>query len=128
MIERRRLLADRYAELLSDIPGLGLPEEPAWARSNWQSFCVRLPARCDQRTVMAAMLDAGVATRRGIMCAHREPAYGVEPWRAGPSGLVESERAQDHCILLPLFHELVVEEQEAVAAALRQACAATAVP
>jgi len=128
MIERRRLLADRYAELLSGIPGLGLPEEPAWARSNWQSFCVRLPAWCDQRQVMEAMLDAGVATRRGIMCAHREPAYGVEPWSTGPSGLIESERAQDHCILLPLFHELLAEDQEAIADALRHACAATAVP
>jgi len=128
MIERRRLLADRYAELLSGLPGLGLPEEPAWARSNWQSFCVRLPAWCDQRQVMEAMLDAGVATRRGIMCAHREPAYSVEPWSAGPSGLIESERAQDNCILLPLFHELLAEDQEAIADALRQACAATAVP
>ena len=128
MIERRRLLADRYAELLSGLPGLGLPEEPAWARSNWQSFCVRLPAWCDQRQVMEAMLDAGVATRRGIMCAHREPAYGFEPWSAGPSGLIESERAQDNCILLPLFHELLAEDQEAIADALRQACAATAVP
>lgn len=127
MIERRRLLADRYAELLSGIPGLDLPEEPAWARSNWQSFCVRLPPGSDQRQVMEAMLDAGVATRRGIMCAHREPAYSVEPWLTGPSGLIESEVAQDHCILLPLFHELAAEEQEAVAAALRQACAATAV-
>ncbi|HKA50684.1 MAG TPA: DegT/DnrJ/EryC1/StrS family aminotransferase [Candidatus Dormibacteraeota bacterium] len=128
MIQRRRLLADRYAELLSGIPGLGLPEEPAWARSNWQSFCVRLPSGCDQRQVMEAMLDAGVATRRGIMCAHREPAYSVEPWLTAPSGLIESEMAQDDCILLPLFHELAAEEQEAVAAALRQACAVTAVP
>ena len=33
-------------ELLADIPGLGLPAEPDWARSNWQSYCVRLPAAC----------------------------------------------------------------------------------
>jgi perosamine synthetase len=123
MIERRRLLADRYAELLADIDGLGLPEEPGWARSNWQSFCVRLPDWCDQRSVMQAMMDAGVATRRGIMCAHREPAYASEPWLPGPLGLSESERAQDRCILLPLFHELGVEEQERVAQALREACA-----
>jgi perosamine synthetase len=127
MIERRRLLADRYAELLADIDGLGLPEEPGWARSNWQSFCVRLPDWCDQRSVMQAMMDAGVATRRGIMCAHREPAYASEPWLQGPLGLRESERAQDRCILLPLFHELGVEEQERVAQALREACAPAAV-
>jgi dTDP-4-amino-4,6-dideoxygalactose transaminase len=122
MIARRRLHAERYRELLADLPGLVLPEEPAWARSNWQSFCVRLPDGCEQRDVMQAMLDAGVSTRRGIMCAHREPAYSDEPWQAGPSGLAESERAQDRCILLPLFHELTVQEQEVVVGALQQAC------
>ncbi len=51
--------------------------EPKWAPSNWQSYCVRLPDELDQRHVMQAMLDLGVATRRGVMCAHREPAYPV---------------------------------------------------
>ena len=45
--------------------------EPKWACSNWQSFCVRLPTAYDQRQVMQMMLDAGIAVRRGIMCAHR---------------------------------------------------------
>jgi dTDP-4-amino-4,6-dideoxygalactose transaminase len=124
MIERRRVQAERYRELLADVPGLGLPVEPAWARSNWQSFCVVLPAGVVQREVMQAMLDAGVSTRRGIMCAHREPAYAVEPWLAGPSGLAVSEEAQDRGLVLPLYHELTADEQEAVATALRAACAA----
>jgi dTDP-4-amino-4,6-dideoxygalactose transaminase len=124
IIERRRTQAERYGELLADVPGLGLPVEPAWARSNWQSYCVELPPGCDQRAVMQAMLDAGVSTRRGIMCAHREPAYAREPWLAGPSGLAMSERAQDRALILPLFHELTEDEQETVAAALRAACSA----
>ena len=73
---------------------------------------------------MRAMLDAFVSTRRYIMCARREPAYARDPWAAGPSGLAESERAQDRCVILPLFHELTEGEQETVAAALRSACAA----
>jgi perosamine synthetase len=126
MIERRRLQAERYRELLAAVPGLRLPVEPAWARSNWQSFCVRLPDGLDQREVMQAMLAAGVSTRRGIMCAHREPAYAREPWLAGPSGLRGSEEAQDRGLILPLFHQLTEEEQIAVAAALRGACMAPA--
>ncbi len=124
MIERRRLQAERYRELLVGVPGLVLPAEPAWARSNWQSFCVVLPDWCRQRDVMQAMLDAGVSTRRGIMCAHREPAYAREPWLAGPSGLGAGERAQDRGVVLPLFHELTADEQETVAGALREACTA----
>lgn len=122
IVRRRRLQVERYRELLGDVCGLTLPFEPHWARSNWQSFCVRLPEGCDQQEVMQAMLEAGVSTRRGIMCAHREPAYVGQPWAAGPSGLRESERAQDRCLILPLFHELTEEEQEAVVEALGRAC------
>jgi dTDP-4-amino-4,6-dideoxygalactose transaminase len=113
MIERRRAQAARYGELLKAIPGLERPEPPAWARPNWQSYCVRLPAGTDQRAVMQALLDDGISTRRGVMCAHREPAYAGPIWRAaGP--LVESERAQDAAIILPLHHEMTDEDQARV--------------
>lgn len=119
ILERRRNLAARYAELLKDLPRVRPPREPEWARSNWQSYCVRLPPDADQRRIMQALLDQGVATRRGVMCAHREPAYRTGGWRAG-STLVESERAQDQCILLPLYHQMSAEEQNYVVAALKR--------
>ena len=133
IVARRREQAERYRDLLSNIPGLGLPEEPEWARSNWQSFCVRLPAGCDQQQVMQIMLDAGVATRRGVMCAHREIAYGSGTWSCGnasecdcPAGtcsrLSESEKAQDHTIILPLFHQMTDADQDKVVAVLQEAC------
>jgi perosamine synthetase len=132
-VEHRRRLAARYASLLAELPDFGPPIEPAHARSNWQSYCVRLPAGCDQRRVMQAMLDAGVATRRGVMCAHREPAYPKGSWSCGaPAGscdcppgtcarLRESERAQDQVIMLPLFLEMTTDEQDRVVAALARA-------
>lgn len=118
LVRRRRELALAYGELLGSVPGLCLPEEPDWAHSNWQSYCVRLPKGVPQKQVMQSMLDAGVATRRGIMCSHREPAYKKESWRsAGPLG--QSERAQEECILLPLYHQLTSEEQQSIASQLR---------
>jgi dTDP-4-amino-4,6-dideoxygalactose transaminase len=56
------------------------------------------------------------------MCAHREPAYQnqKEFWRAC-GGLSQSERAQDQCILLPLYHQLGYEEQQHIAFQLRAA-------
>lgn len=120
LVDRRRELASEYVALLGDIPDLRLPLEPEWARSNWQSYCVRLPARAPQREVMQSMLNRGIATRRGIMCAHREPAYQKEPWRRAGS-LRGSEQAQDECILLPLFHQLTHQEQQLIASELRAA-------
>jgi dTDP-4-amino-4,6-dideoxygalactose transaminase len=78
LVSGRRELAALYSNFLGDIPDPNLPAEPEWARSNWQSFCVRLPEVSDQRQIMQALLDRGIATRRGIMCAHREPAYETE--------------------------------------------------
>ena len=126
IIERRRVLAGRYRKLLAKAPGVEPPEELSWARSNWQSYCVRLPDGCDQRQVMQFMLGKGVSTRRGIMCAHREPAYANEPWSCGlgPGAcgclpnrcrkLRASERAQENCILLPLYPQMTESEQDRV--------------
>ena len=107
LVSRRRALAARYAELLGNIEGLSLPVEPDWARSNWQSYCVRLPDRVDQRAVMQSLLDQGIATRRGIMCSHREAPYSGEKQR---HDLRQSELAQDHSILLPIYAQMTEDD------------------
>lgn len=120
VVETRRALAERYRTLLSGIRGLQLPREPEWARSNWQSYCVRLPDGCDQRAVMQHMLDREIATRRGVMCTHREPSYEGS---GAPGALPHSEQAQEHCIILPLYPQMTRDDQQQVADALQRACA-----
>ena len=133
IITQRRNLASRYKTLLADIPELGLPVEPDWARSTWQSFCIRLPIESDQRQVMQSMLDAGVATRRGVMCSHREAAYPANTWSCNGRSegcdctagfclrLRHSQDAQDHTIILPLFPQMTHEQQDFVVHALQEA-------
>jgi dTDP-4-amino-4,6-dideoxygalactose transaminase len=116
LIARRRRLASRYAELLGNIEGLRLPLEPGWARSNWQSYCVRLPDRIDQRATMQSLLDQGIATRRGIMCSHRELPYATAAQR---HDLSQSELSQDRSILLPIYAQMSQAEQLCVAECLK---------
>lgn len=128
IVSRRRELASRYRRLLGDQRAFALPHEPEWARSNWQSFAVRLAPEVDQRAAMQALLDQGIATRRGVMNAHREPAYGRGTWSCGVACLEcsehtcrrlrQSEAAQDHTILLPLFASLSDDQQDRVVSAL----------
>lgn len=135
IVKRRREMVKLYRTLLSkEIPDIGLPLEPTWARSNWQSFCVRLPERLNQITVMQEMLDAGIATRRGVMCAHREDSYIHGSWTCGMghgscecepgrcARLTESEMAQDHCIILPLYHQMTEDDQLRVVMTLKKSC------
>ena len=117
LVARRRSIAARYVELLGDVEGLGLPVEPDWARSNWQSFCVRLPSRVDQKALMQRLLGQGIATRRGIMCTHREPPYAGEKRR---HNLRQSELAQNNSILLPIYSQMTEDDVGRVADALRR--------
>ena len=122
MVARRRALAARYASALAGHPRLGTPSEPAWARSNWQSYGVRLDESLDQRAVMQQLLDRGIATRRGVMCAHREPAWRQPgAWRCvgdPATALRRSEAAQDHTVLLPLSPQMSDAQQDYVIAML----------
>jgi perosamine synthetase len=120
IVSRRRELAARYGERLHGIAGVIPATEPAWARTNWQSYTVRLEPPVDQRRVMQRMLDDGVATRRGVMNAHLERAYPAGSWRAaGP--LVAGEQLQQTAIVLPLYHQMTADEQDRVVASLRHA-------
>ncbi|HEV8393930.1 MAG TPA: DegT/DnrJ/EryC1/StrS family aminotransferase [Vicinamibacterales bacterium] len=116
IVERRRTLAARYHAALAGHPRVIVPHEPAWARSNWQTYAVRLRG-ADQRLVMQRMLDDGVATRRGVMNAHLEAAYPPGTWRAAGS-LARSEEAQTTAVALPLFHQMTDEEQARVVSSL----------
>jgi perosamine synthetase len=121
IVGRRRAIADQYRALMRDIPGITLPKEPDWAHSNWQSFCVRLPVDLDQKAVMQHMLDAGVSTRRGIMCSHREQPYR-DARRAG--SLAHSEAAQDHSVVLPLYGQMTEADVRKVADSMAAAVGA----
>ena len=116
VVKRRRELVELYRAELADAQWLHIPSEPDWARTNWQSFSVRLPDACDQRTVMQAMLDRDIATRRGIMCAHREDAYRDAPL---PAPLPHSENEQDKRIILPLYGQMSDADVRTVATALK---------
>ena len=119
LLARRRELADQYRSYLSEIPGVLPPFEPKWAHSNWQSYCVRLPEGLEQRAIMQFMLDRGIATRRGIMCAHLEDAYRELDVR---SPLPESEAAHLNCILLPLYADMRQDEQKLVVDVFAEGC------
>ncbi|GGV09813.1 aminotransferase DegT [Streptomyces filipinensis] len=118
MIARRRELAARYDALLHDIPGLTPVRDPAHGQSNFQSYWVLLdegfPAGRDD--LLAALAEAGVSARRGIMAAHLEPAYAGHPRAPLPA----TERITRDSLILPLFHTMTEAQQDRVVAALRE--------
>ncbi len=118
MLERRREQAARYAKLLDGVAGVAAPLEPPYARTNWQSYVVRLGRAEWQAPVMSALRTRGVAAGRGIMCAHLEPPYR-DAWPAGC--LPHSEAMRGRGLILPLFHDLGADDQRRIVAALGEA-------
>jgi len=123
IVARRRELAARYDALLADHPWLLTPYVPAECEPNYQSYAVQLApmAPIDRDELMQRLLDAGIATRRGIMLAHREAAYRDHP---RPHALAASEAASDRSLLLPLYPDLTFEEQQRVVERLYAECRA----
>jgi dTDP-4-amino-4,6-dideoxygalactose transaminase len=119
VVRERRAIAARYGELLANTPGIVPPIEPAWARSNWQSYCVRLADPALQRPVMQQMLDAGISTRRAVMCSHREAAYADLPVADGT--LAVSEAVQDSGVILPVYGGLTDDDVVRIAELLKRA-------
>ncbi|QRM57737.1 DegT/DnrJ/EryC1/StrS family aminotransferase [Sinorhizobium sp. BG8] len=120
LVSRRRQIAAKYENLLKDVPGLVTPIEPAWTRSNWQSYCVMLPGDIDQKVTMQALLDQGISTRRGVMNIHLESAYAASGSHRASTDLARSVAAQTGSVILPLFAQMTDQDLTRVGGALRE--------
>ncbi len=112
ILERRRVLAERYTAALSAMPYLEPPFDPDYAERTWQSYCVRvLPGSPVGRTeLMERLLADGITTRRGVMAIHEEEAYASDR----VYDLPHTEAAAREVVMLPLFAELTFAEQDYV--------------
>ena len=114
MLEERRAQVARYRELLARSTAR-LPVEPTYGRSNWQSFCVRLPDR-DPQLVVEHAATRGIGLRRGISNAHEQPAYAASTSHRVVGALGESERAWRETLCLPVYPGMTDEDRQAVVA------------
>ena len=116
LVSWRRAMAARYHELLSTVPGIRAVSDPDYGTTNYQTFWVLLgdDVAVDRNDVLAALAEAGVSARRGIMAAHLEPAYSD----TGHVPLPVTERLTERSLVLPLHHELTIDQQDLVVDAL----------
>ncbi|WP_142057293.1 DegT/DnrJ/EryC1/StrS aminotransferase family protein [Pseudarthrobacter sp. B4EP4b] len=126
VVQRRRDIAARYVAGLAGLRGLRLVSDPPYGTSNFQSLWVEvLPGFGTTREgLLARLAEAGISARRGIMAAHRQPAYR---WRdTGNSLLEHTERLNDRTLILPVFHELDDESLSRIISTIRGAATGVA--
>ena len=119
IVKRRRELAARYSAALAPHPWLRPPTVPADTDFNFQSYAIQMTreAPLTREQLMQRLLDAGIATRRGVMLCHTEPPYAGKATNPLPN----SEFASAHSVLLPLYPQMTEAEQNQVIAALFRA-------
>jgi perosamine synthetase len=119
IINERRKIALFYIEQFKNLDFISLPTENENIFSNFQSFSIYLKPECSisRNELMEKMLDAGIATRRGVMTIHRELAYkelnGIEI-------LPISEDTSDRSIILPLYVGIAKSELEFISKVFKE--------
>ena len=120
-VSRRRAIAAAYRKALAGVEGLRFSEDPLYGTSNFQSFWVEvLPDfALGREELLEHLAQDGISARRGIMAAHRQPAYAAR--NTGGADLSMTERLTDHTVILPVYHQLTVDEQSRVIQSILQA-------
>lgn len=121
--EQRRAAANRYADLLADLPGLRPPRSAEGNLDVWHLYVVRVPGR--DRT-LAALHEAGVdAAIHYPVPLHLTGAYGWLGHRRGAFPVAEA--AAESILSLPMHPHITPDEQAYVVSVLRRAPVASLV-
>jgi dTDP-4-amino-4,6-dideoxygalactose transaminase len=120
-VARRREIVAGYQSALDRVGGLRLVRDPAYGTSNFQSFWVEvLPSfPLSREELLERLARDGISARRGIMAAHRQPAYAERD--TGQADLSVTERLTDNTLILPVYHQLTPGEQARVLRSIRLA-------
>lgn len=118
IVRRRREIATTYGRAFSGVHGLRVVADPPGAESNFQSFWIEVSHRFpfDREGLLAHLASRDISARRGIMAAHRQPAYKSHPARPLPN----TERLTDNTLILPIYQQMTVDEQQRVIDTVRE--------
>ncbi|MFQ5734321.1 MAG: DegT/DnrJ/EryC1/StrS family aminotransferase [Planctomycetaceae bacterium] len=122
LLAERRRRAERYHELLADVPDIACPTVPVKCGHTYQSYVVRMMEGGVHRRngVMDALAEAGVQTRPGTHAVHRLGYYRDKyGWK--PEQFPNAVEAEDTTITLPVFPGMTDDQQDVVADWLRSA-------
>ena len=112
LMTKRLHLAIRYNKALARHPRINIPFVPTGYTHTYQSYMIRIKDGSKIRNhIMQTMLDAGIASRAGVMASHLE-----KPYKTMYPGLKlpETEKAASEAIILPLYPQMTKQEQDYV--------------
>jgi dTDP-4-amino-4,6-dideoxygalactose transaminase len=113
LLDRRRAVAARYAELLRDEELVTVPHVPADRSHAWQSYLVKLDPSVDRAGLAAGLRAQGIGCGHGTWACHLQPVYQTKQ-----SCPVSADLFQRH-LAIPMHAELTMNQAGRVAETLR---------
>lgn len=119
-VARRRQLAERYNELLKDLP-LKVPYQNTDTDSSWHLYIVRVDFNKVKKTkkqIFAEMKVKGVCLNLHYIPVHTQPYYQNLGFKHGDFPV--SEKYYEEAFTLPLYYSLTDEQQEYIVNSLKE--------
>jgi len=108
LLERRLELSENYLRLLKEHEGIDVPQTTEHGKHSRQSFCIFVKGRNE---VIRKMADAGVEVQIGTYALHLHPAFAPSGGCRFAGLFPGSLYAFEHCLTLPLYHEMTKDDQ-----------------
>ena len=115
LLDKRRQLAKRYRDNIRKDSGISLPEITPGGTHSWQSYCIFTPNR---NQIIENLKENKIETQIGTYALHLHPAFNQNPNCRIAGDMAGSRYAFDHCLTLPLYHEMTDEDQDEVVSEL----------
>lgn len=111
-LSRRRELANRYKDQLSNVP-IQLPLEQTDSKSSWHLYVVRIQLENIAQTrkeIFETLKSAGIGVNVHYIPVHVQPYYRALGFQ--PGDFPEAEKYYNEALTLPLFPALTDSKQE----------------
>jgi dTDP-4-amino-4,6-dideoxygalactose transaminase len=112
LLNRRLELVRNYVRLLNGNERVSIPKATVHGKHSFQSFCIYIKNR-DQ--VMQQMREMGIEVQIGTYALHTHPAFAPSPYCQISGEMVGSKYVFEHCLTLPLYHDLKIDDQQYIA-------------
>lgn len=111
LLTERIDLASTYTQALEGMAGVTLPVTTMGGRHSFQTFCVFVENR---DRILGDLRKLGIEVQIGTYSLHLQPAFQNPRICALKGSMSGSKYALEHCLALPLYHDLEITDQRYV--------------
>ncbi|UCF73904.1 MAG: DegT/DnrJ/EryC1/StrS family aminotransferase [Deltaproteobacteria bacterium] len=109
LLARRAEIAERYYGLLKNVPGVSFLRVTSKGSHSWQSCCIFIENR---NQTITKLKEKGIEVQIGTYALHMHPAFAPSDYCQIRGDMSGSRYAFEHCLALPLYHDLKATDQE----------------